>query len=316
MAEGTAAPAPAATPAQAEGQPQSDAAPQAADPLAELEAVLKKAPLKYKANGKERTVADARELLRKVALADGLQPRYESTQAELAKLKALAERTEALKAAKSPRERVAILREFAGDGFDEAAEEAILERIQREQEMGKLPPEARREREERERLQAELEAYRQRETQTQEQQRRAQEEAENVALLDELASISVRALEAAKLPKEAAPDAARRLSVLVARAEAQGRNLTPEDLAGDAVKWAAKDFKSYTAGLEGASLLDFLGVDVAAKVAKALLAKQDPSGVPAPPPVPTTSMPSRGPGPATGERRSPSAAWNDLLKGR
>ena len=67
MSEAAAPTAPAAQPqantAPVDGQPATP--PAEADPFAEFDAVLKSKPLKYKAGGKERTVASVKELLRK-----------------------------------------------------------------------------------------------------------------------------------------------------------------------------------------------------------------------------------------------------------
>lgn len=310
-----AAPTPA-TPAQAsnaapvEGQ---QPAPAEADPFAEFDAVLKTRPLKYKAGGKERSVASVKELLRKAEQADGLQTKSQELLEREQRLAAKEERDTKLKAAKSPREKVAILREYARDtgaDFDELAEEAVMERIEREKSLSGLSQSERAARqriEELEAKQAQYEAEKQRLEQERQQQ---EEEAELGNLRQTLAGTVVKALTAAKLPKEAAPDAGRRLAVLMAKSHQLGHDLTPEELAGEAIKWAGDDFKGYTAGLEGDALIDFLGEAVVRKASKAWLAKVQGGGVKA------TLPPVQQPAPRERtEPRSAAAAWRDLEKG-
>lgn len=291
----------APAPAQAETK-----APPPADPLAELDTHIAKAGLKYKSGGKERSVASIKELLRKAEVADGLQAKADSLLERERQASAVLERDAKLKAAKSAKERVAILREYAGEAFDEAAEEAILERIEREKSMQNLSPDARAAKEEAERMRSELEALR---AQQMERERLEQETAEKQAqeqLAAELAGHVVKALTAAKLPKGAAADAGRRLAVLLERSESLGLPLTAEDLSGKAVEWAGRDFRAYTTGLEGEALLSWMGDDVARRVSSALLARHYGGQA-------TASMPAPQPKPAQPEaKESPMAMWKRL----
>lgn len=311
MSGEAAAPAPAA-PASNTTEAAQPAAP--ADPFAEYNAVLKAKPVKYKAGGKEREVSDMSELVRKASMADGFQAKQNELLERQKAIEAHEARAARLKQAKTAKERVAILREFAGDAFDEAAEEAILERIEREKSRAGLSPAERAAREEAEALQARLAEYEAKEAKAREDAERQAEESEFASLRDTIAMNAVKALQALGLPKSAVPDAGRRLAMMVARAHQLGHNLTPEDLAQEAVKSAAPDFRGYTSGLEGDALLEFIGPDVAAKVTKALLAKHygEKGGKAVLPPV---SQPTEK---ATDRKSfsSPAAAWKALEQGR
>lgn len=298
----TTAPADGATPAPAE-----------ADPFAEFDAVLKAKPLKYKAGGKERAVGSVKELLRKAEQADGLQAKAQELLEREVRISAAEERNAKLKAAKSASERIAILREYTRDtgaDFDEIAEEAVMERIEREKSMAGLSATeraAKQRAEEAEARLAELEAERQ----AREAEQRAREEENELAgLRQTLAGVVVKALTAAKLPKEAAPDAGRRLAVLMAKAHQLGHDLTPEELAGEAVKWAGEDFRGYTAGLEGDALVEFLGEAVVRKASKAWLARaQGQTAVKAVVPTPV-EQPN-----GERERQSSVGGWRALERG-
>lgn len=313
MSETASAPAPSEAPAQAtEGAPVEGQAPAPVDPLSEFDALLKKAPLKYKASGKEKSVASIKELLRKAEMADGFQAKQQELSAKEERLRAIEERDARLSKAKNGRERAAILREFHGEAFDEAAEEAILERIQREQALSGLTPSERAAREEAERYKAQLAEYEAEKTQREEKEASEREQAELKQLEEQLAGVALKALQAVKLPASAATDAGRRLAFLMARAEAKGLPLEPEELATKAVAWAGKDFSGYTAGLRGESLLSFLGDSVAREAAKALLAR-DLAGAPStqaasPPQVSSGNKPTPKP-------ISPMAHWRKLMGG-
>lgn len=270
----------AAQPNQAEGeqpaQPQ-----QPVDPFAEFDAVLKAKPVKYKAGGKERVVGSMKELVRKAEMADGMQSRQQELLEREQRAAAKEERDAKLKAAKSPRERVAVLREYAketGVDFDELAEEAVLERIEREKSMAGMSEAEKAARREAEELRAQLAEYQSEKQRAEEETKQREEEAEFAELRNTLASHAVKALTAAKLPKEAAPDAVRRLSVLMAKAAENRLPLDPEELANEAVQWAGRDFQSYTTALEGEPLLAFLGDKVAQRASKALLARSQGAG--------------------------------------
>jgi hypothetical protein len=302
-----------AAPAQATAPTEGQAAPPEVDPYAEFDAVLKTKPLKYKAGGRERSVASMKELVRKAEQADGLMSRAQDVAEREAKASAVLERDSRLKAAKTPKERIAILRELAGDGFDEAAEESVLERIEREKSMSGLSATERQARQRAEELEAKVAEYEAEKQRASEEQQRQAEEAELGELRQSLAGTVVKALVAAKLPKEAAPDAGRRLAVLMARAQSLGHDLTPDELAGEAVKWAGEDFRGYTAGLEGDSLIDFLGEAVVRKASKAWLARVQ-SGSASRGVLPPAQVQSAQP---QGERprESAAAAWRALEKG-
>ena len=243
------------------------------DPFAAFDEMLKRTPAKYKAGGKEKTVASFKELLRKAEQADGIQTRAQELADREAKASAVLERDAKLKSAKTPKERVAILREFAGEAFDEAAEEAILERIEREKAMSGMTPAERKAREEAESYRARLEAFEAKEAAAKEAEEQARYDAEESALMDSLAGQAVKALTAAGLPKEAAPDAGRRLAFLMSRAEKLGLPLDADELAGKAVEMAGRDFGLYTAKMEGDGLLRFVGEATAKRISRAYLAK-------------------------------------------
>lgn len=306
--------APTQNAAPVEGQQAQPAAD--ADPFAEFDAVLKAKPLKYKAGGKERTVASAKELLRKAEQADGLQAKSQELLEREARAAAVEERNARLKQAKSPRERVAILREFAkevgGVDFDELAEEAVMERIEREQSMSGLSPTERAARQRAEELEAKVAAYEAEKARLEQERQQQEEEAELGSLRQTIAGTVVKALTAAKLPKEAAPDAGRRLAVLMAKSAQLGHDLSPDELAAEAVRWAGQDFRGYTAGLEGDALIDFLGEAVVRKASKAWLARaQGSTGAKAVLPPVATPQASQ----SSGERQSAAAAWRALEKG-
>lgn len=318
MSEAAAPAAPAAQPqantAPVDGQPATP--PAEADPFAEFDAVLKAKPLKYKAGGKERTVASVKELLRKAEQADGMQAKSQELLEREQRAAAVEERNAKLKAAKSPREKVAILREYARDtgaDFDELAEEAVMERIEREKSLSGLSATERAARQRAEELEAKVAEYEAEKARAEQERQRQEEEAELGSLRQTIAGTVVKALTAAKLPKEAAPDAGRRLAVLMAKSAQLGHDLTPEELAGEAVKWAGEDFRGYTAGLEGDALIDFLGEAVVRKASKAWLGRvqgqTQSRGVL--PPVQVQPQQPQG----ERERVSAAAAWRALEKG-
>lgn len=312
MSEAAAPAAPAAPTSPAapvEGQP---AQVEAVDPHAEFDALLKAKAVKYKSGGKDKPVQSFKELLRKAEQADGSQSKLQELAERERKASAIEERDNRLRSAKTPRERVAILREYVGEGFDEAAEEAVMERIQREKSLSHLSPAERAAREEAEQYKAKLEQYEAEKAEREESEKTAKEKAEDDALANELATHTVRALQAAKLPKEAAPDATRRLAILMGRASQLGYNLDPAELAQEAVRWAGEDLRAYTAGIDGDALFDFLGEDVVRKASKALVGRANAGRLGnAPPPQPQTRTQ-----PVQGERRSAMAEWRALMGGK
>lgn len=317
MSEAAAPTAPAAQPqantAPVDGQPATP--PAEADPFAEFDAVLKSKPLKYKAGGKERTVASVKELLRKAEQADGMQAKSQELLEREQRAAAVEERNAKLKAAKSPRERVAILREFTKDtgaDFDELAEEAVMERIEREKSLAGLSQTERQARQRAEELEAKVAQYEAEKARLEQERQQQEEEAEIGNLRQTIAGTVVKALNAAKLPKEAAPDAGRRLAVLMAKSAQLGHDLTPEELAGEAVKWAGEDFRGYTSGLEGDALIDFLGEAVVRKASKAWLGRVQGQTQARGVLPPVQAQPQQ---PQSGERVSAAAQWRALEKG-
>lgn len=317
MSEAAAPAAPAAqsqaTTAPVEGQQPAPAAPE--DPFADIDAVLKAKPLKYKAGGKERPVTSIKELLRKAEQADGLMTKAQEVAEREARAAAKEERDVRLKSAKSTREKLAILREYAGQtgtDFDELAEEAVMERIEREKSMAGLSATERAARQRAEELEAKLAEYEAEKQTAEERRKQEEEEAEIGTLRQTIAGTVVKALQAAKLPKEAAPDAGRRLAVLMAKAQQLGHDLTPDELAGEAVKWAGEDFRGYTAGLEGDALIDFLGEAVVRRASKAWLSRAQGQGAPKAV-LPPVQQPA--PSQSNGERVSAAAAWRALERG-
>lgn len=313
MSDSAAAPA-EATPAPTEAQPQQQAP---VDPFAEYDAVLKAKPVKYKAGGKERTVASMKELVRKAEMADGMQSRQQELLEREQRAAAKEERDAKLKSAKSAKEKVSILREYAketGVDFDELAEEAVLERIEREKSMAGMSEAEKAARREAEELRAQVAEYEAQKEQAAKEAQRQAEEAEFAELRNTLAGHVVKALTAAKLPKEASADAVRRLSVLMAKAVEGRMPLDPEELANEAVQWAGRDFQSYTTGLDGEALLSFLGDKVAQRASKALLARsQSANGVRAKlPPVEQATPNSFD----RSKYTSPQAAWKALEQGK
>lgn len=306
--------APAAPEAPAEGTPapvEGQQKPPEADPLADYDALLKAKPLKYKAAGKERSVGSIKELLRKAEMADGNMEKVRELTEREARAAAIEARQRRIAEAKTVKERIEALREVVGDGFDEAAEEAVYERIQREKSLSQLTPAERAAKEEAEAYRAQLEKYEAAEAKRQQEEQAAREKAEDEALLNDLAGVTVKALQALKLPKTAAPDATRRLAALMHMAQQNGFNLEPSELASRAVQWARDDLRGYTEGLEGDALVDFLGEAVVRRAAKSWLAKVN-GGAP-PPPV-QSAQPSKPL--AQGERRNINADWRALMSGR
>lgn len=311
------APAPAPAPEAAapatpvEGEKPAASAP--ADPMQEFDALLKKTPLKFKAGGKERGVGSVKELLRYAEQAVGLQTKAQELAAREEKARLVEERDARLSRARNGRERAAILREYHGEAFDEAAEEAILERIELERSMQTLTPAERQLRQEAEEARAELARMKAEQQRREEEAQQASERQEYEATRAHLADIATKALQALKLPKEAAPDAMRRLAVAIHRATALGLELDPQTLAAEVVKDTAPTFRNYTSGLEGDALLDFLGPEVSLRVSRALVARHEGKrAVQASVPAPQAEAPK--PQQRNGYQ-SPTAGWRDLEKG-
>src|SRR5574343_109573 len=123
------------------------------------------------------------------------------------------------------------------DGMQSRQQE-VLERMQREKSMTGMSEAEKAARREAEELRAQLAEYQSEKQRAEEEAKQREEEAEFAELRNTLASHAVKALTAAKLPKEAAPDAVRRLSVLMAKAAENRLPLDPEELANEAVQWA------------------------------------------------------------------------------
>jgi len=306
MSEAAAPAAPAAPTQATEAAPAASEATKPVDPLAELDVAVSKAGLKYKAAGKEKPVSSIKELLRKAEQADGLQARVMELSQREEKIRAIEERDAKLQKAKTGKERAAILREYAGEAFDEAAEEAVWERIQREKTLEGLTPQERAAREEAESYKARLAEFEAKEAARTKAEEDAKAEAEYKQLEDSVAGLALKALKAANLPAAAAPDAGRRLAFLMARSEQLGLNLEPEELAQEAVAMAGRDLKTYAAGLDGDALIGWLGEDVVRKASKAWLNKMQggASNLSATPPPATTA-----PRQTERQRESPITAW-------
>lgn len=284
------------------------------DPYAEFDGVLKKTPLKYKANGKEHVVQSAADVRRKLEKVHGIEARAEELTAREAKAAEVLNLKQRIRESKDTRERIQLLRELAGEGFDEAAEEAIYERIQREKSMEGLTPSERQAREEAAALKERIAKYEAAEKQAEADRQAKEDESEFNTLREHIAGVTVKALSAAGLPKEAAPDAGRRLAALIARAQQRGLPLQPEDLSEQAVKWAGDDFKAYTTPLDGEALIGFLGEAVVQKASRAWLARSQ--GVTAPKAVVPMPKPEAAPQQRQRDASSPMAAWRELASGK
>jgi hypothetical protein len=304
-----AAPAAPAADAPVEGQPVAPV-----DPYADLDAAVKKAAPKYKVGGKEKTAGSFRELLRKAEMADGLQYRAQELSDRESKAAEVLDLKQRIRESKDSKERVKLLRELAGETFDEAAEEAILERIEREKSMQGLSATERQAREELAEARARNAKYEAAEKQAEADRQAKEDESEFNTLREHIAGVAVKALSAAGLPKEAAPDAGRRLAALIARAQQRGLPLQPEDLSEQAVKWAGDDFKAYTTPLDGEALIGFLGEAVVQKASRAWLARaQGGSATKAVVPMP---KPEAAPQQRQRDASSPMAAWRELASGK
>lgn len=300
--------APVAADAPVEGQP---AAP--VDPYAEFDGVLKKTPLKYKSNGKEHAVSSAADVRRKLEKVHGIEARAEELTAREAKAAEVLNLKQRIRESKDTKERISLLRELAGEGFDEAAEEAIYERIQREKSMEGLSATERAAREEIAALKERNAKYEAAEKQAEADKQAAADEAEFGALKENIAGVVVKALTTAGLAKENAPDAGRRLAALIARAAQRGLPLHAEDLSEQAVKWAGDDLRGYATGLKGDALLGFLGDAVAQEASRALLARHQGTSAPrAVVPMPKPDAPQQ----RQRDSSSPMAAWRELAAGK
>mgnify|MGYP003336891782 CR=1 FL=1 len=289
-------------------------APAPVDPLVELDERIQKAGLKVKVGGKERPVQSMREALRALERVGGVEARLAEVAEKERAAAAVMEREARLKTAKSSRERVAILREMAGDAFDEAAEEAILERIEREKQFEGMSPRERQMAQALADRESRLAQYEEAQRSAQEKAEREAEESEYAQLREHLASVTLKALQAAKIPKTAAPDAGRRLAFLMHRSRELGLDLDESDLAPKVLEHARGDARAYMTGMEEPQLLEWLGEDIARKVSRAWLAKAE--GRPKatlPTPAAPASAPQRGSDDIRG--MSPMAAWNHLAKG-
>jgi hypothetical protein len=304
----------APAPAPAEAAPAAPAeAPKPPDPLAELDERIQKAGLKVKVGGKEKPVQSMREALRALERVGGVEARLAEVAEKERQAAAVIEREARLKQARNGRERVAILREMAGEAFDEAAEEAILERIEREKQMEGMSPRERQMAQALAEREARLAQYEEAQRAAQERAQKEEEDAEFQQLRERIASVALKTLQAANIPKSAAADAGRRLAFLMSRSQALGLDLSEEELAPKVLEHARGDARSYMTGMQDSQLLEWVGDDVARKISRAWLAKAEgrPKAT-----LPTPAAPSPAARSDDDIRSlSPMAAWNRIAKG-
>lgn len=272
MAEAT---APAAAPANGAVNGHTNGVAQAAAPsearpaevkppsiLDELDGVLKKhGGFKTKANGKEVALTDAKALERHLQRSFGAESRAEEVSKKEAEAQRVLEVLDRVRGAKSGRERAQLLASLAGDdegAFREAAEEFLLERIERQKENEKLPPEARAEREARRRAEAELARLQQRDEEQRAQQEQAQFRRELSQTREMVTQLAVKALGDAKVSKEAAPLMMPALIQHMKKAQAAGLPLTPEEIAGEVTKAHDSMATGWLKSMEPTALLDKL----------------------------------------------------------
>lgn len=203
----------------------------------ELEALLKKKPVKYKAAGKEKTVTSSKDLARLLSRVDGT----EAAQTDAARIKqANAEREAkvASLAKMSPRDRLAALK---GMGIDpalvrEAAEEEIIAEADRAASLSKLSPEERKFREERERFESERQQFERQQHEAREAQEQEAEVARITATGQRLEQVTVKALQLAKVSPDIAPMMLPRIAEVLDRNERLGLGLDEEELAIEVTK--------------------------------------------------------------------------------
>ena len=102
-----------------------------------------------------------------------------------------------------------------------------MERIQRERSLEGLSATERQARQRAEELEAKVAQYEAEKQRLEQERQQQEEEAEIGTLRQTIAGTVVKALSAAKLPKEAAPDAGRRLAVLMAKSAQLGHDPRP-----------------------------------------------------------------------------------------
>lgn len=294
MSDVPAAP-PAAAPATDGASP---AAPQTAaptNPLAEVEAALKKAGgLKFKANGKEHAVDSLEKLQR---LAQRGLPVEESLQdiarqrSEMEPIKALLEQLQG----DDEEAAEAALERLMRDKFDRVAERRLRKQYEREKEMEQLSPREKelraaleQERGEKKRL---AEAQRQREEQAQ----KAEAERATNAVRQHIESNVVKAFELMDLPPKLTPIAVDFMKPIIRASLSAGMALDPQVLA-DKVRPVLQELFTYQVkSLEGEKLLSLFGDDVGRKYRQALLGRlQQPKEAAAAPEAKPAAQPTGG----------------------
>lgn len=248
MAEATAAPAapsnaPAtkpATPAAAKpgaAPPAGEPAAPAVDPFAEL---LKKSPLRIKADGKEHVIDSVDALIRRAQMGFGVEKVRTETSERLSKAEKVEQTLERLKG-KDPRLMKAALTDLIGDPATvrQLMEQAVYEDLMAEEQAAKLSPEQRAQQEEVKRLKAEREELLAEKTKREQAEEAAREQQTVAALRDSIATSTMEALKTANIDPELAPLAMPAV-VRVIQA-AMGDNLPMEAVQAQAVE-AAMDY--------------------------------------------------------------------------
>lgn len=199
----------------------------------ELEELLKKKPLKYKAAGKEKAVTSSKDLARMLSRIDGTDAAASEAlkaKEEAAALKAKKDGIKKLKGAERAR---AIAEFFEEDptAMREHFAEDILADVARQEERAKLS--------ERERQMAdELDQYKSKAQKLEEEQARAERQREEEAFVarvqqvgQKLEKVAVGALTKAKIPAEHAPKFLRVIGERLSKNEKLGLSLDEDEVA-------------------------------------------------------------------------------------
>lgn len=294
--------------------------PKAPDLFSELGATLKKhGGLKLKSAGREVALDDPQAIVRRLQQADGMSSKLEELLKEREDVSRERELRQKLKETRDPRQRVQLLRELAGEGFDEAAEAAMVERMERERGLEKLSPDARRlqqqleqERSERERLEGEAK-------QLKERQEFEATQTEARAIFQQIGQASVKALQSLGLKPESAGPFIPEMIRYCVKSSRMGLGLSEHDIAEHLAGQREEMNLGWLKGHSAESLFDKLEkagltkalLDEGAKRVRAKLAGAG-SGPP-PPAAPRQAAPAQKT--ANGEAKTSiqsTAFWNTM----
>lgn len=219
---------------------------------------------KVKFGDREVVFDDDEKIQRTLQKAYGAEQRFEEA------AKARAEAAEVMGFLEDLKRDPTLIRHLVGeDGLRKLAVSKANEFFTREQEEGKLSPEAREYKRQAEQHAAQLEQYRQQELRAAQEQQAAQQKAEIDAARETIGTTAAHVLESLKIPAEATHlkgAIARKLVPYLQANLLREEPLDPQGVAADYLDDTKTEFAQLAGSLEGEQLVSWLGEAVANKI--------------------------------------------------